>query len=91
MEDVLTILIICRPHGIFKWVVNDGLVTESFGTRDENIVSEPCPPREFLARNRALNLKNSGMDKVFCAQTQTRYPTPDGPGEYRWVIDERLF
>ena len=91
MEQV-TILAISRPHGTFKWEVQNGLVVSSHGTRDENIIEDPCSPREFLDRNRERNLKVSGRDQVLCVTIMTRHVSEDSESEkpYFWTIDERL-
>jgi|GEM_PF-3452173 len=90
--EQLTILLISRPHGTFKWEIRDGLVISSQGSRDENIVEEPCSPQEFLIRNGEANLRNSGRNVVLCAVIMTRHVNEDPEAEkkYYWTVDERL-
>lgn len=89
MENV-TILTISRPAGIYKWIIEDGLVVRNWGGRDEIPVENPCGPREFLERNNEAWNRNGQPNAVICAQVQTRIPNPDGPKPYHWVVDERL-
>jgi hypothetical protein len=90
--EQLTILLISRPHGTFKWEIRDGLVVSSQGSRDENIIEEPCPPQEFLIRNGEANLRNSGRNVILRAVIMTRHINEDSDAEksYYWTVDERL-
>ena len=89
MENV-TILMICRPQGTYKWVIEDGLVVRNWGGRDEIPVEDPCTPREFMARNQENWRNNLGVAHISCAQIMTRHVNPEAEKPYSWVVDERL-
>jgi hypothetical protein len=89
MENI-TILLISRPLGVYKWIIENGLVVSSWGGNRNAPLKEPCTPREFLRINNIAWQKNKGVSEVWCAQIMTRVDNPEGVKDYRWVIDERI-